>query len=191
MTNNDYEFYKRRMRLKHKYSTLLDLNKVSCSASKIVRFTKRHLLVQPINLTQDEQNMIPAIYRFRCNVFDNDEIQMMNNIFDMQLQEIENNSDKDIIHALKQSIESERDNQIAKIKKNIAKIPVMLDLRIYGEYPDTPIFLDKQILFFDKNTKDLIKKLYNKVRPDSSSLERFQQMLEWSKVLSDIYNKSK
>lgn len=109
----------------------------------------------------------------------------------MQLQEIENNPDKDIIHALKQSIESERDTQITKLKKNITKIPVMLDLRIYGKYPDTPIFLDKQMLSVDKNTKDLIKKLYNKVRPGSNSLERFQQMLEWSKVLSDIYNKSK
>lgn len=198
MSNNDLELYRKKKhmeyckmqkekQLKEKYASLIDLNKPRCAATRIVRFAKRHFFVEPLNLDSTEIKFIPPIYRFRCSVYIGDEMKEIDSIYNARLAALESEEDEIMKSIMKESAEIEWKNDILLAKQNMNKINIMLDLRIYGMDPNIPVYLGEDIIELDIDTKNKIKKSYYKVIPDSPSLERFEQLVDWSKCLSQVY----
>jgi len=176
-------------KIKLKYKDMLELDKTKRSAHQLTRFIRRKLLFHPINLSDDEIMQIPGIYRFRCYVYCNDELDTLNELHEIQKQIIENEHDLSMKNIMKISLEGEylkKYNTIIKSPLTI-KYPIMLDLRIYGEATDMPIQVLDKIIFLDTMTKERIKNKYLLINPNTIMGERFNQLIEWSKEVSKSF----
>lgn len=183
---NAFKFY-----LKTKYSKLLEFNKQTRDEWRLTNFVKKYVLFNVCNFSESEINEISGIYRFRCHVYEYDEIELseINQSYEIQKDAIDTETDQQLKQILQLSLEDEKTKQIknlSKSKKTI-KLPVMIDLRVYGPNPDIPICIGDKIFYFDDKTKTNIERSFNLINPNSLSGDRFCQMLNVSKILRDHY----
>lgn len=177
--------YIRRHQIKFKYSKLLELDPIKRANYRIIGFIKRHYLIQPSNILPEQVSEIPPEYRFRCWLYDSDEISLINQFFDSLVAE-QSRDDKYLADVIKLSLEDEKNKQIECIKIGALKVPIMIDLRIYGENPNMPIMFNDNMRILDDDTQKYLVKSWNKVK-DGLQVERFKQMLAWSKTLARFY----
>jgi hypothetical protein len=180
------DIYIRRQQLKLKYSKLLTFNKAERVGHILTNFFRRKYFIEPINLTPDEIKLIPPMFRYRCYIYETDELDLMNQMYDMQLADISENYDGDVMQAMTLSIEHERKNLVNQIKHSAQKIPVMVDLRIWGKCPDIPVEFNGECFTLDQQTQLDIVKSYNKISNDVLC-DRFEQFINWTKECSNIY----
>jgi len=173
------------IKFKHSKSTLLELDPMKRTIYRIIGFIKRHYLMQPINILPEQVSEIPPEYRFRCWLYDSDEIFAINQFFDSLVAE-QSGDDKYLADVIKLSLEDEKKKQIECFKTEDSRVPVMVDLRIYGENPNTPVMFNDKMRILDDDTQKYIVKSWNKVK-DGLQVERFRQMLAWSKTLAKFY----
>lgn len=128
---------------------------------RIQRFLRNRFFIHPINLTKDQLDDIPGIYRLRIK-FNKENIT-----------DIKHNED-DLEKALRESL-------IIHIEeyKNIQTDYICLDLRIYGQDPTLPIYIADIPYYLTQIQINKIKRLWNKI----NSLI-FQQDYEYYKCLS-------
>lgn len=183
---NDLKMYRKMMHIKYKYSTLLELDNNKRRKYKLLHFFKKHYLITPLNMSYEEYKYIPSIYRYRCYIYDSEELSNIKYMHELLVQEYSNYEEQtsDALIDIANIEYSEKYN-ISKLTAN--KIPIMIDLRIYGETPTLEINFNDTTYYLDSNTQQHIIKLYEKIKPDSISAERFEQMIEWSKALCNMY----
>lgn len=183
--------------LRTKYSKLIELNKEKRTIYRIQNIIKRKILFDTCNLSCNEIKEIPPIFRYRTYVHElGDVMNIINEIFDIQEELINDETDMDVKRALLVSLVQEKNKQIDELQKSAKtiKIPVMLDLRIHAVNYNLPIVMENNLYYLDQTTKDNIEKSYSKINPNTLAQERFVQMLEYSKALRDEYcltNKNK
>lgn len=179
--------------LKRKYSLLLELNKSKRQEWILTNIVKKRILFEIWNLTNEEINEIPSIYRYRCYLYEpnDDELLNFNLMFDQHIDAINNETDSQIKKILLESFTDTKNLEfIQLIKSNrTQKIPIMLDLRIYGKEPTLPVVFGDKIFYLDDITKKHIKSSYEKINPLSIIGERFSQMIQHSKIIRDSYQK--
>ena len=181
------QVYRRRMRLQNKYSKLLEFDPIKRSNYRIVNFVKRHFLIKPVNISEEDYHLIPPIYRFRCYLFKTDELDIIEQMFTMQMQDIINfeNIEPDVIEIQLESLKMEYQKCTCDAKQRAAKIPVMIDLRIYGDEPNSPISIGSEFFVLDEPTKEKIRSSYKKII--GCEMDKIQRIINWSKALSDAY----
>lgn len=199
ITTTGLEEYRKRQdflfKLKRKYSTLLELDKNKRNEWILTNFVKKHFLIPTYNLTTEEIKLIPSIYRYRCYLYEFNENEMLelDTMCEDQMNLIRNEFDREIKTVLLESLLEERKKKIDQLRKstNTQKIPIMLDLRIYGNDPTLPICFEDKVFELDDITKDKIKIAYSKVDERTHQGQKFIQMLNHSKILRNSYNNIK
>lgn len=197
--NNGMLEYKQKQALKHylikKYSKLLEFNKEVRDSWRLTNFIKKKVLFNVFNLTENEINSIPPIFRFRCyitelNESDVNEINEINEAFEIQMEAIKFENDSEIKQILLSSLMEEKSKQLCEIRKSnkSIKIPIMLDLSVYGPNPDIPVYFGDKLYELDETTKINITRSYSLTNPSTITGQRFTQMLNESKILRDSYN---
>lgn len=191
----ELSMYRQKQAFKHhliaKYGKLLELNKEVRNAWRLTNFAKKKILFHPCNITDSEIKEIEGIYRFRCHVIEIDDVELaeFNQIFEVQFETIVFEENEELNNMLLKSLIDEKEKQfynLGKSKKAI-KIPVLLDLRIYGPNPDIPVFVGNKMYQLDYVTKANIVNSYERVNPTSNTGDRYRQMLTESKILRDSY----
>jgi hypothetical protein len=177
--------YIRAQQIKFKYSKLLVFDPIKRANYRIVGFVKRHYLITPINILPEQVSDIPPEYRFRCWLYDSDEIFLIEQFFESLVVE-QSGDDKDLASVIRMSLEDDKKKQIDCVTIGATKVPVMIDLRIYGENPNIPIMFNDKMRMLDSTTQKNIVKSWDKVK-DGLQIERFRQMLSWSKTLAKFY----
>lgn len=172
-----YEKIQRQKYLHDKYKNLLEFDPTKRSASRIVNAVKRYILHDPINI--DQQNTIPGLFRLRL-------LMSELNKFPLDIQ-------RDILNNISQGHDTVTTNSlIQSFKDSTALYWIVIDLRIYGPYPEIPIQLDNsdKVLYLSDEQINKVKSTWDKINPNSISGIRFQQMLDSSKTLSTLYHLS-
>lgn len=193
--NNELVSYRKKQEflfnLRKKYSNLLELDKNKRTEWRLTNFAKRRIVFQVLNLGDDEIKNINPLYRYRCYLYEPDDIELtnINLIYDEYMESIKHETDEGIKKIMIESLAETRKVQMSSLlrSKKTLKIPVMLDLLVYGKDPDIPIIFGDKIYQLDEITKEHIKQSFERVNPMSIRGERFIQMLNHSKVLRDSY----
>jgi hypothetical protein len=154
----------RRIREKYEELKLFEFNKEKLAVARIVRYIRRKLLFTPQNYTLGEIKRILPIHRFRCYVYDSPELDNLNDTFDANIavaQTIEDDLEKvmTISH-----LEDERERQYEELIKIATKIPVLLNLNIYGNDPTISVYVNKKEYKLDKKTQNRILAQYEYVK---------------------------
>lgn len=177
--------------LKQKYGHLLELNDYVRKQWILTNFAKKYVLFDVCNLTQEEIDKIPPIYRYRCYVYEFDQEQMNNidNEFMENSKLIQLEPDSQIRRIMLESLIEQKTYQINSILKsnNIVKIPVMLNLELYGDIPKAPIFFNNNVYYLDAKTQEHVTNTFQLVNLSTRSGERYMQMLNESKIMRDSY----
>ena len=180
-------------KLKRKYSSLLEFDKKKRYEWILTNFAKKKILFQVCNISNDEIKEIPSIYRYRCYLYEIDEEELLNlnMIFDSHMEAIKYENDKEIKKILLESLTETRKMQMVQLlhSEKTQRIPVMLDLRTYGNEPTMPIIFGDKVFELDEITREKIKASFDRVNMSSHKGQRFGQMLNHSKVLRDSYQK--
>lgn len=162
--------------LRNKYSKLLELNPIKRSVSRIIYAVKKHILPTPIN--EETLNSIPGRFRLRLQIteLNSFEPELQKEIFRNATHNYDNNMSQMIIQSLKDSY--------------APLFWIVIDLRVYGPHPEMAINLPgcDHTLFLSGDQINKVVNMWNKINPDLSNGVRFQQMLDCSKALSEIYN---
>lgn len=167
----------------------LDFSLESRSATRIQRLFKKRILFTPKNLTTDEIKEIPPIYRYRTYISTVNYEEILDELFKDQI-EIANSIKDEVDKAIMlSSIESEKNNMRKDIVTDSDKIPIMIDLSIYGQNPSLEIKVGDDLYYLSEKDKEKVLKIYMLLKPDTFSEIRFNQMLNWSKELCKTYNK--
>jgi hypothetical protein len=192
---NDITVYRQKQAFRHylstKYSKLLEFNKKTRSEWILTNFARKKILFNVCNMSESEINEIEGIYRFRCYIIEFDEIELfeLNEFFNTQMESIHFEPDEEIKNILLKSLMDERIVQmhnLGKSKKSL-RIPIMLDLRLYGQNPDIPFYFGDKVYELDGFTKANIARSFGLVNPTSVTGERYKQMLNESKIIRDSY----
>lgn len=174
-------------KIKDKYANLLDFNKERRSIYRIQNYIKRHLFKQPFNLMKEEIDDIPGIYRYRTIINSNEEEENINEMFNLYYLELENIEDPDIKKVQKMHIDEQKKDILSKMESISKKYPILIDLRIYGMEPNTPVYIDGKIYMLSEFDKINVKTIFDKINEHNLNGERYLQMLNWSKELCSIY----
>lgn len=181
--------------LKKKYSVLLELNKNKRYEWILTNFAKKRILFSVCNMSNEEIKEIPSIYRYRCYLYEPNQVELfnLNCLFESQMEIIKNENDRELKEILLETLIETRKKQMNELLKapQTQKIPIMLDLRIYGNDPTLPIIFEEKIYELDELTKVNIKLTYDKVNESTHTGQRFRQMINHSKILRNSYNKIK
>jgi hypothetical protein len=177
--------------LKKKYSKLLEFNKKERNNWRLSNAFRRKLLFSVFNISDEEIKTIPGMYRYRCYLYDVDETELLllNSAFDAHSESIRYEQDLSVRSVLLESLVETRKLQLTELfnSDKTMKIPVLLDLRIYGMDPDTPIFFGDKVYNLDEITKSKIKKSHEKINSVTIKGERFIQLMNHGKILRDSY----
>ena len=160
-----------------KYKKLFSDNAIA--ATKIQRFLRKYYLKKPSNKTKDEISSIPGLFRYRLSLSSSNLIKPIDNIslnnissslgFTLDQNDIQLN--KAIFYSL--SLNNNEDN---------AKINILIDLRTYGPNPHLPIYINNIPYYLNDEQIILIKKIWNKVDPNTAQGIRTKQNLEYIKT---------
>jgi hypothetical protein len=154
--------YERRMRLKEiqqKYSNLLIMDKKLLSIVRIQRFLRRHFFKEPINMSLDEIETIPGLFRYRLMISELNTVDFLDD------------TDDNMIVGLLGAI-------------NITEqqyYQIMIDLRIYGNEPEMPIFINEKPYYLSYQQKEKIRNIWSKINPDTRNGLIYQQNLAYQK----------
>jgi len=135
------EEYEQMMRLKmiqEKYGNLMILNKKLLSIIRIQRYMRRHFFHEPINMSLNE---IPGLYRYRCKI---SQLNMIDFLDEM---------DDDMIISLMSSLDINEKNEYW----------IVIDLRIYGEDSNLPIYINDDKYHFLGIILPIYKYEFNKL----------------------------
>lgn len=150
---------------------------------RLINFARKFILVTPQNRTLDEIKKIPTLYRFRCNIYDAPELDFINATMDIEKQNAVNLLPLSEHEEALKSIEDERNEFIVNFIENFdiaKKIPIMINLEIYGPDPTIPIIHNKKEYVLDKKTQCAVVKAFNKINRNTQTGQLFR------KFLSDI-----
>lgn len=194
-SNNDIAIYRQKQAFKHhlltKYKKLLEFNKQTRDEWRLTNFAKKKILFDVCNLTQQEINQIEGKYRFRCYIIDYDDVELFEilEFFEIQKEAINLEEDNDLKNIMLESLQEEKNNQVHKLSKSkkSIRLPVMIDLRVYGLNPEMPICVNNKLYYFDDKIKQNITRSFNLVNTETFSGENFEKMLKVSKILRDSY----
>ena len=178
---NDRELY-----LFEKYKNLIVLDKKTRSAFRIQHFAKKYVFRNTLNHISD----LPGLFRQRINMTnlnmmsqnEREAIEETRNIMISSM--VEDVDDPDMREALIMSIPPEEYQTIGCI---------MVDLRIYGPFFDlnSIVLVSGASFTFTSEQRKLITDNWDAVNPDTSRGIRYGQMIECSKELVKVYNKTK
>lgn len=176
--------------LKEKYSKLLELDLIKRSAARICNFARRYVIYNVKNLKNEDIKEIPSQYRYRIKILNEETSDMVESVYKESLIKLRNITDDDIISTVLYDIQRERENML-KTFYNMESyyVPLMIDLRIYGQTPNIKILYNNQFYTIPKDEQNKIKEMYNKVNEDTPRGIRFKQMLDTSRTLCKAYNK--
>ncbi len=152
--------------IKIKYGKNLIINKYHLAAIRIQRYIKRHFLNNPQNISTEQINYIPSIFRYRCVLSE------LNIVDDLDLQ------DYDMLMSVKESI------NISKI----TKIYVLIDMRIYGPTPEKSIYVNNNEYYLSRQDKIRINKMWKKVNPSTNNGIVYEQNIKYYKSCSKNTN---
>lgn len=185
---NGLEEYRRIMRRKEKCKKWMEMNKVKRSNSQLVNFAKKYVLFTPVNQTIEDIKRISPIYRFRCYLYDCNELDLINEIMEIEIQEAMFIEDEIEKVSRISFLENEKQNQLEMARKNCGlKVPIMLNLDIYGRDPTLPIIINGKYHTLDIKTQQQLVSQYNKVRPNTDRSIKFRDMISKSKRVSKDY----
>lgn len=180
-----YRRYKAVENVKKILADTLEFNPVKRANCRIVRFVKRHYFFTPINMSPEEIALIPPIRRFRCYVYDSDEVAMIRGTYDTFIAE-QSGGDKEIEKVIRMSMEDDINRQIEFLLHASPKIPIMVDLQTYGPNPYGFVSYDAKIRTFDMKTRNRIIKNWDKINSEMK-VERMHQLIAWSRHLAQFY----
>ena len=170
--------YEKKMLMKRifdKYSVLLELNREKLAACRIVRFIKKFYFKE--NIKDDK---VPGIYKIRMNMTELNSFPL----------EIQKDNYKDYL-TTDQVMNKIIIDTISESFKFVCV--VVLDLRLYGLYPEMEIFIPGKglVLYLSESQILKIKQTWNKIDPETSTGIRFNQMIGASKSLATLYKQIK
>lgn len=177
-------------KLYSKYSKLLELNPKKRSVYVIQNFIKKKILFDPINVTKEDISFIPALYRYRTFVgqYDQETLNIINLTYDQYEEEAKSEiTELELLTIRLIELKDERKNMINNVKQTTIKLPILLDLRLYGQDVTQPIVIDDNVYYLDETQQKQILNTYKKISDETTDGKRFQQTLKWSKALSDLY----
>jgi hypothetical protein len=156
------------------------LNEINKIASKITKFIKKKISFKVNNLTNNEIELIEPYNRYRCYIYDSEDLQSLFINYKKNLFETTDPDERSI---------NEIDFQcsFAEMKTNAKKIPVMLNLSSMGSCFEYNIKYNNITYYFDNNTKTNIKKSYNKLYRNSNTLLRYTQHMDYYKEISKAF----
>lgn len=178
-----------------KYGSEIEFDKIKRSASRITRYTKRHILFTPINISPCDIKNIPPIYRFRCKMYDfTEELNTLDIMHNIYLEEINNEqTDESIKSSMIKSLEEQINLQKELLyqKNDAKKYNIMIDLRQYvnSNIDDVIIKIGENKLIFDNITKKQFMKQLEKINT-SKNIEKIEQLIEYTKELVAVYNRT-
>ena len=162
----EYEKKVRLYEIKEKYSNLLIMNKHLLSVVRIQRYLRRHFFHEPINISSDEIKEIQGLYRFRCKISQLNMIDFLDE------------KDDDMIISLMNSLNiNERSD-----------FWIMIDLNIYGEHPDSPIYINDTPYYLSHQQKYKIYNIWNKINPNTRNGIIYNQNLNYQKSMAKDMN---
>lgn len=183
--------YKKMQAIKFKYSNLLILDKITRSIYRIQAFAKKYVLYEPVNIAKDEVEKIPGLYRFRTKVYDTTNEYIIEDTYKSYEDEAKKTiSDNTILEIRLKELSEEKNKLLIVSKINIKKIPIVLNIELFGIDPFAPIMIGDDVYFLSGSERKRIFELYDIFVQSESSRERYKQMLQWSKVLCEMYNNS-
>jgi hypothetical protein len=152
----EYLKKKRLDEIKIKYSKLIILDKKILSIVRIQRYIKRKLLQDPTN---EIINEIPGLFRYRCK------FSLLNTI------------DYDVIH---------NDDELILLIESLNLINnkdfwVMIDLRIYGENVNLPIYINDQSYYLNFIQKNEIRKIWENINPNTRQGLIYKQNIDYQR----------
>ena|SRR5437868_5589668 len=196
-----YEEHIRKTNLQKKIISLMK-DKSNNPANVIQKFARNYVLRKTVNDIHD----VPSLYRKRIPISEF-------NFFDHTIQEqIETSIDKEkkdnYDRIVKELTEGVTDETMKKaiidsldingdILDNCEYNPinetiywVQVDLRIYGPHSELPCYIEDvdMTLYFTKKQQKHLKHIWNCIDPSVSRGLRYQQMLDCSKSLVELYN---
>jgi hypothetical protein len=184
----------RKIYIENKYKDLIILDKITRSIYRIKYFIKKYVFRETINHIYD----IPGLFRKRLairkiNLYDHMmqeaiEIEKMNK-FTEAIEELTAGIVEEEEYMRETIIESYKFINEATDKDDILYW-IQIDLNIYGPYPEIPFYIDKyqHTLYFTKEQQNTLKLLWDQIDPTSVNGLRYQQMLDSTKALVELYN---
>lgn len=163
------EEYNKKIKLegiKEKYQNLLVMDKKLLSIIRIQRYLKKNKLYEPQNITKDDIINIPSIYRYRLKLSELNTFDFYN--------EYDKEMERDLLNILNKTNSSE-----------LNKINAMIDLRIYGDKPNSIVFINDKEYYLSYKQKQKIKKLWMRINPDTRSGIIFQQDLAYYRSIAN------
>lgn len=185
----------RQIRLEHiknKYKDILEFDPIKRSNYRIVNFLKKHFFIKPINTSQIDIDDIPSFFRYRCYVYDiESEIRAIEDLYESRLNIIDEDDEELFKESLKESLLNEKNKFITDLlnSSTVIKLPILIDLQIYGTDPKTPIYFNDKMYYLNESTRKKISIAFEKINPSSLRGEKFKQMIEHSKALCETYKK--
>uniref|UniRef100_A0A6C0EBF8 Uncharacterized protein n=1 Tax=viral metagenome TaxID=1070528 RepID=A0A6C0EBF8_9ZZZZ len=182
-----YSDIKRKEYIYNKYKNLIILEEEKRSAYRIQSFFKKHITYEVMNLTPEEIEDIKGVNRYRMRI-PMVNLEEINELYShMENEARETYSDLDIVNVELFKIRQEKETNLSSMLLTAEKIPVLVDLSIYGVNPYIPIcFEDKTITLTDQDMMK-IKGVYEKTNPETLTGKKFIEMIEWSKAIRDAY----
>ncbi|CAH6421148.1 Hypothetical protein KVN_LOCUS159 [uncultured virus] len=180
-----------------KYRKLFD--KKNRAAIIIYRFFKKYFFHQVLNLTIEELNGIPGLFRLRIKLTEQnlsnpnlitkkiDQKLMTNNKTKPSLEEkiISEIMEKSLGEYLfENAIEDENDILTSITFEESISFWVCIDLRIYGPNPNLEIYMLDTPYYLTKFQMEKIKNTWFKINGNSSDSIKYLQNFEFNKALS-------
>jgi hypothetical protein len=185
-----------------KYKNFLEFDLKKRSAFRIQNYAKRYFFKKTRNTLSD----VPGLYRFRIKVTEfnlcshdiqrsiivdieqNNRNKKQKLITDLDL----DMTDDEIRNIVLENIDLNEQNTLSDscdlLRHDLYY--VLIDLRIYGPFPDAPLYLpdDDQTIYFTEEQQNKIRSVWQNINPETNNGLRFQQMLDSSKALVELYN---
>jgi hypothetical protein len=185
------EQYRREMSFKNymrlKYAKLLEFDKTKRSVYRIQSFVKKKVLFDVVNMCKEDIDLIPGIYRFRFHIPQLDDLDLINQMYDAQLNELVSIHDTEIRNIRRMEIEDERNNILSCMLHTAIYVPVVVDIRIYGMDTYIPVNINGRLYSIPDAHREKITFLHNKLNEESTFGIRFRQMLSASKAIRTAY----
>jgi hypothetical protein len=190
-STNPLEQYRREMAFKNymrlKYAKLIEFDKTKRTVGRIQSFIKKKVLYDVVNMCKEDIDLIPGIYRFRFHMPKLDDLDLINQMYDTQLNELVSIHDIQIRNVRKMEIEDERNSILSCMLQTATYVPVIVDIRIYGMDTSIPININGHMYSIPDVHREKITSLYNKLNEESTFGIRFRQMLSASKAIRTAY----
>ena len=200
---------KRKYELSKKYKDLLELDNVKRSVYKIHRFINRHILHECENITKEQIDSIPGIYRIRFKLNDSNlTTDKPKSKPAKTLQSILDESEKAYFDKINRELYEdfidiyEEDTEMKDIDEDIVEyvmnmsakdssVNACLDLRTYGKDMSQPVYVNDKLYYLNHMQQNKLKKMWNKVDPETVKGLQFKQDLDYYKTVSYELNKIK